>query len=346
LAPALGTSYVAGGQTFISAHYPEASWPNPAPAGSEAQWTSGDVFSPPTGHVVAGVLVESANLTGEARIVAYAGDSAIGRLTLDTDTPQAMLWFSEPASADFKLVCETACGGELRTEIAELQETKPNFWDAALIQRLGSAGNGRQVEGRGVDITTKIDVNDRTGDSRVIYTVNEGGKQIVRRIDFVGNDSVLSKDLRKAMKTKTKNLLSVINKSGRLVPSQLQEDRDAIRFTYQNRGFADAQVTDVQIVPLDDQSVELVFTINEGRQYSVNQLRLDGVNVTSPDELKARLTMSDGSLYTPDGLGADIKTLQEFYGTQGYIDSSIIPEISPAGAGMVNVTYRINEGAQ
>ena len=84
----------------------------------------------------------------------------------------------------------------------------------------------------GVDITTRIDTNDRTGDSRVIFQVNEGYQQVVQRIDFVGNDSVLAKDLRKAMKTKTKNILSFLNKSGRLVPSQLQEDRDAIRFAY------------------------------------------------------------------------------------------------------------------
>jgi outer membrane protein insertion porin family len=269
--------------------------------------------------------------------------------------------FAEP-EADGVRVIILVQGRAVVTEILVegATEVSPNRLRKELSYKVGDRLSEEQVEKSrqkmvevyqdrnfsGVDITTKIDVNDRTGDSRVIYTVNEGGKQVVRRIDFVGNDSVLSKDLRKAMKTKTKNLLSVINKSGRLVPSQLQEDRDAIRFTYQNRGFADAQVTDVQIVPLDDQSVELVFTINEGRQYSVNQLRLDGVNVTSPDELKARLAMADGSLYTPDGLGADIKTLQEFYGTQGYIDSSIIPEISPAGAGLVNVTYRINEGAQ
>ncbi|MEX1009983.1 MAG: outer membrane protein assembly factor BamA, partial [Chthoniobacterales bacterium] len=198
----------------------------------------------------------------------------------------------------------------------------------------------------GIGITTRIDTNDRNGDSRVIFQVDEGFKQVVQRIDFVGNDSVLAKDLRKAMQTKTKNLLSFLNKSGRLVPSQLQEDRDAIRLAYQNEGFADAQVTNVEVVPLSGNNVELIFSIREGIQYTVNRLGLDGVNVTSPDELKARLQMVDGSLYTPDGLSGDLKSLQEFYGSQGYIDSLIVPEISPAGQGMVNITYRIDEGAQ
>lgn len=102
----------------------------------------------------------------------------------------------------------------------------------------------------GVDITYNIYTDERTGDSRVVYTINEGAKQVVKRIDFVGNDSVLAKDLRKALKTKTKNLLSIFNKSGRLVPAQLTEDREAIRNLYQNRGFADIQVTDVQVVQI------------------------------------------------------------------------------------------------
>ena len=198
----------------------------------------------------------------------------------------------------------------------------------------------------GVDITYRIDTNERTGDSRVIYLINEGAKQVVKRIDFVGNDSVLAKDLRRALKTKTRNLLSIFNKSGRLVPSQLQEDREAIRNLYQNRGFADVQVRDVQVIPLTGDGVELIFTIAEGQQYSVNRLAVDGVLVTTPDELKAKLGMTDGSLYTPDGLSGDLKTIRDFYGTEGYIEANIVPEITPAGPGLVNITYRIDEGTQ
>ncbi|MEX1045140.1 MAG: outer membrane protein assembly factor BamA [Chthoniobacterales bacterium] len=198
----------------------------------------------------------------------------------------------------------------------------------------------------GVEITYRIDTNDRTGDSRVIYTVSEGAKQVVKRIDFVGNDSVLAKDLRKAMKTQTQNLLSIFNKSGRLVPSQLREDREAIRNVYQNRGFADVQVADVQVAPLNGDAVELIFTIAEGIQYSVNRLNVDGVLVAAPEELIAKLGMIEGSLYTPDGLSGDLRTIRDFYGTEGYIDANIVPEISPAGAGLVDITYRIDEGTQ
>ena len=269
--------------------------------------------------------------------------------------------FAEPEGDGVKVIILVQ-GRAVVTEILVegAVEVAPNRLRKELTFKVGDRLSEEQVEKSrqamvtlyqdrnfsGVDITTRIDTNDRTGDSRVIFQVNEGYQQVVQRIDFVGNDSVLAKDLRKAMKTKTKNILSFLNKSGRLVPSQLQEDRDAIRFAYNNEGFADAQVTNVEVVPLSGNNVELIFTIREGIQYTVNRLGLDGVNITPPDELKARLQMVDGSLYTPDGLSGDLKALQEFYGSQGYIDSLIVPEISPAGTGMVNITYRIDEGAQ
>jgi outer membrane protein insertion porin family len=198
----------------------------------------------------------------------------------------------------------------------------------------------------GVEITQRVEVDERSGESRVVFTVNEGTKQVVRRIDFVGNDSVTARDLRRALKTKTHNLLSLFNKSGRLIPSQLQDDREAIRTLYQSRGFADATATDVQVIPLQGDAVELIFTVSEGIQYNVNTLAVSGVQVIAPDELKAKLGMVDGSLYTPEGLTGDLKTIRDFYGTQGYIEASIVPEISPAGTGRVNVTYRIDEGTQ
>ena len=105
---------------------------------------------------------------------------------------------------------------------------------------------------------------------RVVFSVNEGPKLVIRRISFTGNDSVFPKDLLKVMKTKTANLLSFLTKAGRLLPAQMEEDKEAIRTLYMNRGFADMRVTDVQTTPLPDgKGIDLVFSISEGTQYRV-----------------------------------------------------------------------------
>ena len=182
---------------------------------------------------------------------------------------------------------------------------------------------------------------------RIVYAIDEGPKLVIRKITFTGNDSVLPKDLSKVMKTKTANLLSFITKAGRLLPSQMEDDKDAIRTLYQSRGFADMRVTDVQTQPLPDgKGVDLVISVSEGIQYRVNKLSLDGVAIVAPDDLKRQMKMREGSLYTPDGMAADLKKLRDFYGSRGYVDIVSQPEITPAGQGQVDLSYHIDEGVQ
>jgi outer membrane protein insertion porin family len=182
---------------------------------------------------------------------------------------------------------------------------------------------------------------------KVSFLINEGPKLIIRRISFTGNDSVLPKDLLKVMKTKTANLLSFLTKAGRLTPSQMDEDKEAIRNLYQNKGFADMRVTDVQTTPLPKgNGVDLVISISEGTQYRVNKLSVDGATIVPPADLVRYLKMRTGSLYTPDGMGADLKKIRDYYGSRGYVDMVAQPQITPAGQGQIDLTYRIDEGVQ
>lgn len=197
-----------------------------------------------------------------------------------------------------------------------------------------------------IDVQYRLEEIPGANRTRVTFTITEGPKLVVRRITFVGNESVLARDLRRAMKTKAWNLLSFFNKSGRLIPAQAEEDRAAIRTLYQNRGFVDVEITGFETQPLGNRGVELVITVVEGIQYHVNTVGLEGVNIVPTEEVKARLKMNDGSLFTPKGMGDDLKTLRDFYGSRGYVDMQAAPEIIPAGEGAVDVNYRVDEGVQ
>lgn len=197
-----------------------------------------------------------------------------------------------------------------------------------------------------VDVQYRVQEIPGKNRARVIYSINEGPKLIVRRITFVGNDSILARDIRKVMKIKPEDFLSFFTKSGRLIPAQMEEDRAAIKTLYQNRGFADVEVSDIQTQPVQSNGVELIVTIVEGPQYRVNNLKLEGVNIVSPDEVLSRMRMLGGQLFTPKGMGDDLKALRDFYGSRGYVDMVAQPEVLPAGPGAVDVTYRLDEGVQ
>jgi outer membrane protein insertion porin family len=182
---------------------------------------------------------------------------------------------------------------------------------------------------------------------KVVFTINEGPKLVIRKITFTGNDSVLPKDLLKVMKTKTANLLSFLTKAGRLTPSDMDDDKEAIRNLYLNRGFTDMRVTDTQTLPLPNgKGVDLVISISEGIQYRVNKLTMEGTTIVEPAALERYLKMKTGSLYTPDGMGADLKKIRDFYGSRGYVDMVAQPQITPAGTGQIDLCYRVDEGVQ
>ena len=199
---------------------------------------------------------------------------------------------------------------------------------------------------------SQVDVQYRLQDipgknrTRLVFAITEGPRLIVKRISFVGNDSVLAKDLTAAMKTKPEDILTFFTKSGRLVPSQIEDDRVAIRTVYQNRGFADVDVSEAQTEPLKKDGVELIFTIKEGTQYRVNKIALSGVNIVPEGEVLSQMKMLGGQLFTPKGMSDDLKALRDFYGSRGYVDMLVTPQVLPAGPGSVEVTYNLDEGVQ
>jgi len=198
-----------------------------------------------------------------------------------------------------------------------------------------------------VDVQYKIeDLPDNK--ARVIFSITEGPKLIVKKITFIGNYSVKDKDLRAAMKTKVQDLIWFFDKSGRLISSQLDEDRASLKLLYQNRGFADVDIADVATQTLDNKKdgVEIVITIQEGIQYRVNAITLDGVNLVPKEQMLGILKMREGSLFTPKGLADDLNAMRTVYGQRGYIEADAIPQVTPAGQGAVDILYKIDERVQ
>lgn len=198
------------------------------------------------------------------------------------------------------------------------------------------------------DVDVQYRVQEVPGQNRVIviFQITEGPKLIVRRITITGNENILARDIIKVMKTRPWNILSFFNKSGRVLPAQVEEDQSAIRNLYQNRGFADVEIVSFETIPLGTDGVEIQIGIREGIQYRVNSVKFEGVNIVPSEEIKTRMKMVEGSLFTPKGMGDDLKTLRDFYGARGYVDMVVMPEILPAGTGAVDVIYRVDEGVQ
>jgi outer membrane protein insertion porin family len=194
-----------------------------------------------------------------------------------------------------------------------------------------------------VKVDLQVVNNQEKGTARAVYTINEGEKGAVRSIVFQGNNHFSDRTLRKKMKTKPKGIFSFVDKSGRLDQSQLQQDLDSVREFYQNKGYIDVAIPEVR-QERTDKGLRITIVIDEGAQYHVHKLTFSGEQVTNEEKLRGILKMKEGSVYSPEALTTDVKTMTDGYGSGGYVDVDIRPEGVPAGTGLVDLHYTIQEG--
>jgi outer membrane protein insertion porin family len=197
----------------------------------------------------------------------------------------------------------------------------------------------------GVDVQLQLITDESRGTARAVYTINEGERGAVVAVIFEGNTKFSDRTLRHQMKTKAKTYISFLDKSGRLEQAQLQQDIDSVREFYQNKGYIDVTIPEVR-QERTKSGVQIVVYVNEGAQYRVGKLAFQGQEVAKEATLRALVKMRPGSIYTPKGLKDDIKAITDGYGAGGFVDVDIFPQGTPAGPGLVDLTFIITEGSR
>jgi outer membrane protein insertion porin family len=158
------------------------------------------------------------------------------------------------------------------------------------------------------------------------------GRSIIRSIDFVGNDSIKDKTLRKKLDFKVgDNLDTVLVGSGRIVIAEL----------YRKKGFADIQVT------LDTSELSagrVVYVINEGQRFRIKSIKFKGNEFFKTSDLRNVIKTGTRSwllwsvYYTEEKIAADIRKLRNFYFDRGFLNYDVKSE------GRSEITFLIEEG--
>jgi outer membrane protein insertion porin family len=242
----------------------------------------------------------------------------------------------------FKAINEARIRKEIKSKVGSPLSEQQVASDAEKIRELYLDRGYNQVQ-----VTYKTDVNEEFGRAVVTFNITESSKAYITKIIFKGNQFIKDRELKKQMKTKEKNWLSFINKSGRYKDDQISEDLRAIKDYYQTKGYIDMTVDDFQIITHKDDELHLVVSIKEGKQYRVGTIEYKGNQLFTAEQIKARTKMIENSIYSPQALQADIEAMQELYGQKGYIDLDIFPErVANYDTATIDIIYNISDGVQ
>ncbi len=196
-------------------------------------------------------------------------------------------------------------------------------------------------------IEYRIERDRATGLGRVFFTIQEGAKVRIRKVEFEGNTTFSDRKLRKVVETRKWNWLSWLTDTGKFRDDRFETDFDKLRDFYRDNGFLDVEIDPAKVkfdYPKASRLV-LTFVVEEGRQYKLGEVSITGNTLYTTERLLPLLKLKTGDTFSPSAIEKDQKSLEDIVGKDGYVDARVRVVRKPnLQTGAIDVEYQYTEG--
>ena len=176
------------------------------------------------------------------------------------------------------------------------------------------------------------------------YVIARGERYKLVSLVIQGNHYFDTQDIRERMYLEP---ASFQLRHGRFSDGFLRKDQQDIESLYQSNGFRDVKVSAQVDRDYKGKTGDVRVTVNieEGQQWFVDHLAIQGINQFNPDELKAQLVSAAGQAFADANLANDRDFLLTYYYSHGFPKATFQAAWKPgATAHHVDVNYTIKEG--
>lgn len=196
------------------------------------------------------------------------------------------------------------------------------------------------------DASVHVQTTRQPGETSIVYAIDEGKRYHVAGVNFQGNRHFDEDKLTALVSVKKGhfifnifNFISHGSFSNELVSKSVQ----SIEAFYKNAGFENVSVT-AEVRKTN--AVNVTFRINEGPQYTVAALHIEGD--TSKPVRAGSLNLARGKPYSAHLLQMDRNTILARYFDNGYLNAQFKSSVTkePGHPHRMDVTYQIKEGPQ
>ncbi len=213
-----------------------------------------------------------------------------------------------------------------------------SFVDDALIRRVKGIVKGMLSEKGFLDSTVTHAITPVTGGTKTVnltFTITEGPKYKIRKIDFVGNKDVSDRKLRGKMKdTKAMAMWSFITQRGTYKEDKYAEDAEKVVGYYRDNGYLRVRVDNPEVKTLLDTKdgktryVELRIPVTEGPRYKVGEIKVADNKVVKSEPLVQIFNLTPGKYYSEKRVKKGMEKAREIYGSIGYFEFTAFPDFS------------------
>lgn len=193
--------------------------------------------------------------------------------------------------------------------------------------------------------TVELDEGALQAENRAIYKIMEGPRVKVRKLLFEGNRAFSAWRLKQRVETKT---YIWIFRTGALDEEQADRDALAVQKLYRDEGYLDARVGyRLDFDPIKRADLNLVFVVEEGVRYRIQEVRFEGNEVFADDRLRSGLRLVPDKFVRDEVLQLDVKSVQDLYGEIGYVGVRVETRFDfVEEPGLVVLRFVISEGPQ
>jgi len=226
--------------------------------------------------------------------------------------------------------------GDMYDEL-KVQEAKK-----LIIEYLQSKGNYDSV----------VEVSTRSVGKRAValtFEINKGEKLKIKKINFIGAESLEKRTLESQLANKEEGWLSFIPLlgGGEVRVEQLEYDAYRLKDTYLKHGFLDVHVSrPLMRIDYASGTAEIDYKIKEGPQYKVGGIsispKIKGLDTAL---LLDRLKLKRGKVFDISKMRKDIEMIRQAVGDLGYAYAKVVPQFHKhPQRKTVDISYVIQPG--
>ena len=176
-------------------------------------------------------------------------------------------------------------------------------------------------------------------------TISVQENPLVNKVAFEGNEEIADNRLQEFLTLKPRQVYS---------QEKVQRDVNTILAYYRQSGRFLAQVNP-QLIERDQNRVDVIFSINEGEDTKIKNIRFVGNARFSDSELRTVIRtkesswwrfLSSADVYDPDQVEVDKEMLRRFYIKSGYADFNVISAVAELteDKDAFDVLFTVSEG--
>ena len=182
----------------------------------------------------------------------------------------------------------------------------------------------------------------KRGDKGAVFLIDEGEKQRIADVEFVGNQIASDGRLKTQIQSKPP-FLGIFG--GYVDRDKIDADIERLTAYYRSLGFFQARVGVEPEFNEELDRLKLRFVIHEGVRYKVRNVTVAGVTKFNTEELLAELKLKQDDFFDQPKMQGDVEKLKEVYGAVGYIFADVQAEPRfLEEPGTLDLVYTISEG--